>query len=136
MKVGDRRPAVLALRLQGFPPDLIAHKLGIRPSVVITDLKYLLNTARAESAEKDEMRAMQKLQLEFLWAALQTAIKSGNVQGIKVALNILERQSKLFGLDANPKATLNVVSGPQDWDALLSPVPAGRTLGFEAPEPD
>lgn len=131
MKVAERRPKVMDLRLQGYTPEVIAHKLGILPSVVYADLKVLMSAAQAQNAEKDEMRAMMSLQLSYLWHALQVAVKEGDVKAISVALKILERTAKLHGLDADTRASVTVSAGNMDWDAILSAPASGGALGFD-----
>ncbi len=124
---------MLSLRVQGYDVDQIATKLGIRASVVQKDLNVILSAAGRESSAKDDMRVMQKMQLDYLWASLQTAVELGNVQAINTALKVLERQAKLFALDKDPKATVTLLAGPRDWDAILSDETPGVALGFDEP---
>lgn len=129
LPAAQRRPEVLRLRLIGCQPHEIAIKLNVKLCVVRDDLNLLMREAQDISPERDEMRCLQQMQLNKLWEALQAAINAGDVPGINVALKVLERQAKLFGLDKDKNATVTVTASG-GWDHILrNPTPAAA-LGF------
>ena len=136
LPVAQRRPLIMRERLKGYSPDEIARNLRLRPSTVRADLKKMAQEAEAETPSKVAQRDMQGARLELLWQAVQNAVEVGDYKAVQVALRILERQAKLYGLDVDPKAIITINGGgPTDWDALLKKPAVGTTLGFADAEP-
>jgi len=132
MPAAERRPAVLKLKIQGYTPEEIAHKLRLRPTTVRADLKRMADETARETPDKVVRRREQDARLELLWRAVQPAVDATHVQGIKVALQVLERQAKLNGLDVDPKATVTLVAPTRtEWDRILSQETPRAALGFD-----
>ena len=131
MPAVERRPQVMKLRLQGYSADEIALKLLLRPSTVRADLDRMAQEAERESPSKLSQRQTHNGRLEMLWRAVQAAVDAGNPQGISVALKVLERQSKLMGLDVDPKATVTLLApNSAQWDTILAQPTPSKALGF------
>lgn len=127
----ERRPKVMKLRLQGYSPEEIAQKLLLRPSTVRSDLARMAQEAERESPSKLSQRQVHNQRLEMLWKAVQDAVDSGNPGAISVALKVLERQSKLMGLDVDPKATVTLLTpNSAQWDTILANPEPHKALGF------
>jgi hypothetical protein len=129
-----RRPAVLKLKLAGYTPEEIGVKLRLTPTTVRGDIAAIMATVGTESPAVAELRIEQGMRLEYLWKALHTATEAGDVKGISVAMKVLERQAKLFGLDADQKSQIQV-SPTGDWDRILCAAPtlnAPRAMGLPA----
>jgi len=111
-RIADRRAKVWALRLKRQSYAAIAAQVGCDKSTVCRDLaadRAELVALRKEAAEDEREMALELL--DRLWAALETkGLKRGDHRAVTAAVRIIERRSRLLGLDApvklaNPNGT-------------------------------
>lgn len=91
----------LKLRSNGLTYREIAELLGVDPSTAYRRVKRALSSVVAEAVE--EHRSLELLRLDSLHAALWSKALEGNLSAVKGILSIMERRSKLLGLDAPQK---------------------------------
>lgn len=94
----------LELRKKGMTTYEIATEL----KVTRQEAKRLVDDAFAEarrmlSISAEEAALVQNMRLEKMFASLQEKLDRGDSRAIEVAIKVLERQSKLMGLDAPEK---------------------------------
>lgn len=76
----------------------IADSLGVSVDAVLRMTKNFLRKVAVTEAQ--EYRAIHMQRLEMMFANLVPQIKQGNAYAVKVAVDVLKRQSQLLGLDA------------------------------------
>lgn len=96
----DRLEFVAEMTLMGFDPPKIAERLGVTVAVVRRDLEQIRirwqeNRQKSYTEFIEEELASQRMLLQ----ALENGIKSGSWKHVETALKILERKSKVIGLD-------------------------------------
>lgn len=99
LAAAEKQRQALELRKAGATYDAIARQLGYAgPSSV----KKAIDTALARTLKPvaDEYRHIHILRLEGMLLALQPAIRAGDPVSIRSAIRVLERESRLLGLDA------------------------------------
>jgi DNA-binding CsgD family transcriptional regulator len=137
--VAERRAKVLQMRAAGVPPAVIAQQLGITTHQVSNDLQRSLKLRTEEMNQAaGELRALEVEKLEAMeraaWAVMHRKHyqigSSGQVarhpetkevltdddpilRSIATLLRIQERRSKLLGLDAPTRSSLEVKSVDQ-----------------------
>lgn len=98
MRQDERAAAAIALVRDGKTIAEAAAEMAIRPDTFLKLVKAALRRNAVQDAQ--EYRAIHMERLELLWASLVPEIKKGNAYSIKVAIDVLKRQSQLLGLDA------------------------------------
>lgn len=94
---------ILELRAKGYRHSRIAEKLGINEETVKARLEEAHKAARDRLGDLVNQRQHEHDgRLEWLWSVCAAELEAGNLSMIKSALTILERQSKLLGLDVRP----------------------------------
>lgn len=100
LKLTPKEKAMKALELKkvGFSWRKIADQLGYRTgSGAFGAVQQLLKSE--SKASVDEMRQMDNEVLDDLLKALQKGIRAGAPRSIEVAVRILERRARMWGLD-------------------------------------
>lgn len=100
-----RAAAAVALAVEGAPYPDIARLLGYEnPKVAKQAVWDAIGAAGADHDDVDRMRRLQASRLDrLLYSTMRRATKptdSDHLSYVRVALAILDRQAKLFGLDA------------------------------------
>lgn len=105
-----RRLQALQLRMAGVSYHAIAERLGVSDTQAFHDVKAeLAKIAKQASAEAEHVRTMELERLDAMTLALWAQAKQGNQGAIDRLLRVMERRSKLLGLDAPTRQEL---SGP------------------------
>lgn len=101
LRVAARRSNVLELRRQGESFRTISERLGTPVGTIHRDYARALSAARAlEGQEADEHRTLDLLRLDRWLSRLAPFCEAGSPAHIGTALRVLERRSRLLGLDA------------------------------------
>ncbi len=100
----ERQVKALELRRMGKGYIEIAAALGIGKSQAHRLVQAGLTDARAQiSGEADELRAEELSRLDGMMSGVWPAARKGSVGAIDRVLRIMERRSRLLGLDAPTK---------------------------------
>ena len=94
----------LKLRAQGLTYREISERLNIDPSTAQRRVKRGLAETIAESV--DEMRRLEGDLLDALQFAVWSKAIEGNLQAVKTVLSVMERRSRLYGLDQPHQVTI------------------------------
>jgi len=101
LTTAQRQKQVLKMRLAGLSYPKIGERLGIAPSTAYRAVARALKKIEAKTAESaQELRRLELERLDQLQAGLWTYALAGNVQAVRETLRVMERRSKLLGLDA------------------------------------
>ncbi len=110
----------LRLRLDGLTHREIAAQLGVAPSTAFKRVAHALGEVNARNAEQaEDLRVLEMLRLDELQNAVWERAIEGDDKALGRVLAIMERRTKLLGLDA-----------PTTREAEVSP--AGLRLRREA----
>jgi hypothetical protein len=104
--IWERRMRALTLRNAGATFRQIGEKTGVSAVVARRDVSLALREVIAESAE--DMIARQRSILFDIQRANYSAAASGDIDAAKVILSTLEREARLFGLDAPTRVNVGV----------------------------
>lgn len=96
-----RASECLRLRSLGYTLDAIAARVGLTIPGVTNAIKYASN--RLPKVNALRLRDVEFLKLDQLEAVWLPAAMAGDCKAAVVALKIMERRAKLFGLDAPTK---------------------------------
>jgi len=89
------------LRIAGATYRQIAVQLAVNERTAYYDVQDELGRLDAVSTQKAErLRDLEARRLDGLTVALTPAIRTGDPRAIGVAVRVMERRAKLFGLDA------------------------------------
>ena len=120
---------IVELRLEGKSYRQIADELRISPHRVtqlaregFAELEQLSRDAR------EDLVFLHHERLEYLYRQLLPQISGGSTRAVEIALKVLERQSKLHGLDAPEKKQVDFRLGDMPDDQLLQ---QARNVGVE-----
>lgn len=102
----ERRMRALTLRNAGATFRQVAEKTGVSPAQARKDVSLALREVVAESAE--DMISRQRSILFDIQRANYSAAASGDIDAAKIILSTLEREAKLFGLDAPTRVNVGV----------------------------
>jgi hypothetical protein len=98
---GSRMREALNRRIQGLSYAEIADELSISTQVAHDYVSGAIERLTGEEVRSAEIaRQLQLLRLDVMLAALWPKVLDGNVNAAQAVLKIMERQSKLLGLDA------------------------------------
>jgi predicted transcriptional regulator len=96
----QRAHRAFELRKLGLSYREIAKELGTSHQTIAKDLKKVFDAYLEQSLE---MRAyevsLEQARLDEMWVSVYTDFKSGNLKAVEQLLKIMERRSKLLGLD-------------------------------------
>lgn len=127
----QRQQAALELRRAGQGYTEIANRLGIGKSQAHRLVQAgLAETKEQINAEAGELKAEELSRLDGMLAGLWTDARKGNHGAVDRVLKIMERRSKLLGLDAPLKMTQTNLEGDEERDPTryIVPVPPGMEL--------
>lgn len=114
----EMRTRAFELRRQGLTIREIGARLGISHVMALKHISAVLADLRAEAlTNADEWRALELDRLDGLQAALRPRIGEGDPKAIDTALRIMERRSKLLGLDM-PVKQVNMTMTPDELGRL------------------
>ena len=102
----ERRARALTLRNAGATYRQIADKTGVSPGSARKDVEAALREVMAETAEN--MIARQRSILFDIQRANYAAAASGDVDAARLIIATLEREARLFGLDAPTRVNVGV----------------------------
>jgi hypothetical protein len=95
------------LRKAGATYLQIGKQLGISKQKAYDGVKrVLLETIKITTEEAVAVRALEIDRLDAMFLGLWPRARSGNEQAVAVALKIMERRSRLLGLDAPEKSEI------------------------------
>ena len=106
----EKERQVVQYRQGGATFDAIAKKLGYADeSGARLAFKRAMERMR-DDALNNEMRELHRQRLEVALTAIWPDVVKGDLEAIKVMLKILERDAKLYGIDAPVKTEVEVTS--------------------------
>jgi len=106
----EKERQVVQYRQTGATFDAIAKKLGYADeSGARLAFKRAMERMR-DDALNAEMRELHRQRLEVALQAIWPDVVKGDLEAIKVMLKILERDAKLYGIDAPVKTEVEVTS--------------------------
>ncbi len=101
----DRSLAALEMRKQGYSHRQIALALNYKyASMVQRDIKHALKYVLREPAEA--VRRIELDRLDTMLTVLWPRVLAGNLNAMDRVLRIMEKRSKLLGIDAPPKTPI------------------------------
>src|SRR5262245_59512569 len=104
----ERRNRVIRLRRMGLTYEQISETLGkdeSNPMTVTSQQAYRLVTtylermATEDRESVEQLRELENLRLDSMQKSLEVKVQQGNVPAIKAALGVMERRTRLNGLD-------------------------------------
>lgn len=108
----DRSRQALELRMAGATYSRIASALGITKGAAHKAVARAMEAVRAESDEVAEAyRDLELARLDRMQMGLWNQARSGDLAAVDRVLRIMERRSKLLGLDALAPAKALVGAG-------------------------
>ena len=106
----EKERQVVQYRQGGATFDAIAKKLGYADeSGARSAFKRAMERMR-DDALNAEMRELHRQRLEVALTAIWPDVVKGDLEAIKVMLKILERDAKLYGIDAPVKTEMEVTT--------------------------
>ena len=106
----EKERQVLAYRQGGATFDQIAQRLGYsNESGARAAFRRAMERIK-DDAINSEMRELHRQRLEIALKAIWPQVIQGDFEAIKLMLKILERDAKLFGIDAPIKTEVEVTS--------------------------
>jgi hypothetical protein len=111
MEIAQRRRAVSANLLAGATYTEIGRALNVSKATITSDKKAILEEWRAQYTQAaDQLVALQLRRLDMLLNAIwEKALKGDNDKAIGRALDILDRQNAILGVNKTPLSETNVV---------------------------
>ena len=99
--IAVRQQAALEYRVSGFTYRQIAAQLGVSEKTAYYDVQGSIDNIEAIKSEKaEQIREMELIRLDRMTAALHKAVNAGDVKAIGQQVRIMERRSRMLGLDA------------------------------------
>ena len=106
----EKERQVLAYRQGGATFDQIAQRLGYsNESGARAAFRRAMERIK-DDAINSEMRELHRQRLEIALKAIWPQVLQGDFEAIKLMLKILERDAKLYGIDAPIKTEVEVTS--------------------------
>jgi len=107
----ERQSKAAELYAQGLSMAAIGSMLGVCAATIYKDIQAAKALWRETSVEAIERLNDEHIRrTEELYQALLPGIRSGSPRSIEVAIKVLERQSKLLGLDAPEERKVNAIT--------------------------
>jgi len=121
-EVIERERKVLELRIRGLPWEAIATQVGYASAGAAYNAysRALIRTLRepADEIRTQELERLDRMMMRFLDNAIR-----GDVPSAQIVLRIMERRSKLLGLDTptkiDTKSDITIYQGGGDIDAAV-----------------
>lgn len=109
IQVLTNRSIAVELRREGLSYPEIAQRMGVTAHTVAN----YINTELLELREKTELdvtmlRDVELMRCDFMLKSLWRGVKQGDVPSVMAGLKVMERRSKLLGLDAPTKTDVNL----------------------------
>ncbi len=122
MRLAERRSQVMQMTVAGKTTDQIAGEFMVSRQTIAKDIKSALkSTEESMLTATVEVRRVQHLRLEQAFDAIWIQIKTGDLDAIKVMISLLDRESKLLGLDApqriDVRRRIEERAAEKGWDA-------------------
>lgn len=110
----QRQAQALQLRIDGLTYDQIASELGVSKRSALRYVAGGVSDLKMDvTRKKEELRNIQLARLEVLLASLWRKIDAGDYKAVAVAVKVIERISRLNGLDAPKEVDATVrTNGP------------------------
>ncbi|WP_327358454.1 hypothetical protein [Streptomyces sp. NBC_01304] len=127
-KTAKRRALAVDMRLAGKQFQTIADTLGYAsPAAAHMDIKRALEANRKQVEQAaEELRSVEAMRLDQLQEAVWGTALKGEVKAVEVALKVIDRRVKLFGLDAPQHVALSGSNGEPIQIAAVPADPAER----------
>ncbi len=106
-RIAVRRASAFRLRVAGKSYRAIADQLGVSVHTAWDDVAAELNELRDQTHE--DVTAVREMEIERcdqLWTWLRPRLERGDPQAVASAIKVMDRRSKLLGLDASTKIDL------------------------------
>lgn len=127
-----RRVEALELRKQGHSYRTIADTLGVNVSTAYYDVQESLQVLRDLEVQKaEDVRGIEIERMDRLLLAVWAKAMDGDEKSVRSALSIMERRSKLLGLDAPARSEH---TGEVTFVELARAMADAGTLGSELPD--
>lgn len=132
----QRKVEALNLRAQGYDYRLIAEQLGVSVNTAYHDvheaLRYL---SQYERVLAEDVRGLHLTRLDLLLAGLSDRAFTGDTFAVDSYLRVMERQSRLLGLDAPTQLDVNVRrplanATPEEMERLIQAAKTTPALNF------
>jgi hypothetical protein len=120
-EVLDKETAVVSLRREGRTWQDIAQVVGYASASGASDA-YARASNRVVAEGIDELRALESDRLDALHRAVWDKALEGDYKALEIVLKVMERRSRLLGLDLPARKQLEVTSPgytPEGIDAEL-----------------
>ena len=127
--VYERRSRSLELRVAGHTFSEIAELTGKSPGQARKDVERARQDI-IDSATRESLMADHRATVVAVRRAFFKDMTSGNVDAAKIILSTLEREAKLFGLDAPQRVALGVGTDVEFAETLASLI---ETVGYAPP---
>lgn len=130
----ERRVEALNLRAMGHDFRVIAKELGVSVKTAYYDVQEALRyLSQYERVLAEDVRAMMLTRCDLLLAGLSDKAFSGDTFSVEAFLRVMERQSKLLGLDVPTEINVNVRrplhnASPEELAKLMERMATARPL--------
>lgn len=122
----DFAAKAVSMRRAGMTFDAIARELDVSQSVVWMAVDRWMKRTREEVKEAaNDVREMELARLDKATELIMSAIEDGELQAVDRLVKVIDRRSKLLGLDAPTQiqATLDGVDGASYAERLARMTP-------------
>jgi hypothetical protein len=127
----ERAAEILQKRLDGWTIRQLAAHFEVTQGTIHKVLTKEYGRLERNTRETmDHLKMIHRERLEFMYKALVPLIAKGNPRSIDMACKILERQSKLEGLDAPEKKQVDITVEYSDAELVQQ----AERLGLAVPE--
>lgn len=127
-RAADRRAKVWQLRIAGATIHQIAQELGVSDTTIEHDIRLTvkqLTEQRLDAAE--DWRQLHLQRMEALLLGVWQQARAGDPAAMKAALDVMNRQAQLLGLDAPKRTELTGADGgPIELDQQVTVSEAER----------
>lgn len=116
LATAERRQQIIGLRKQGKTLEAIGAEMGISAQAVHKALTNELARLDEYTTEQvSAMRALEAARLDAATLAIWPKVQDGHLGAIDRLLRIMERRSRLFGLDAPTRIAPTDPSGEKEF---------------------
>jgi hypothetical protein len=120
-EIAERRVKAFNLRKAGATYRDIAKQLEVEHSTIVQDVKAVMKELQKEQlVEADSYRAMELERLDAMQTQMWSQVQKGNQGAVDRVLRIMERRSKLLGLDAPTKVAPTDPTGQKEYSDATS----------------
>ena len=127
----ERSAEILQKRIDGWTLRQLAKEYAVAPGIIHKIITREVDRAQKRATESAEtLRSLHNERLESMYLALNPNIQKGNPRSIEMGLKILERQSKLNGMDEPEKKQIDVMVTMPDMELVRE----AKRLNLPIPE--